>query len=119
MAASAPPVARLVVEADGIDVVTREGGDVDALHERWISHLEARGRERSTIYGYRKKYGQVSDLIGKLPVAMVTTERIDAAYDELVRRGSRDWDCRSHPSDTASDVHPGSQVEDDRPQPCD
>jgi len=85
--AASRELARLVVEADGIDVVTREGGDVDALHERWISHLEARGRERSTIYGYRKKYGQVSELIGKLPVAMVTTERIDAAYDELVRRG--------------------------------
>jgi hypothetical protein len=41
-------LAQLVVEVGGLDVAEMGGGSVRDLGERWLKHLEARGRERST-----------------------------------------------------------------------
>lgn len=81
-------LARLVVEVGGMDLADSSGGTVSDLYATWIEHLEARGRERATIYGYRTKWRLVEDILGPLPVVAVTPQRIDAAYTELQRRGS-------------------------------
>jgi integrase len=81
-------LARLVVEVGGMDLAAATGGTVADLFSRWISHLETRGRERSTLYGYRVKWRLVEDILGPLPVVAVSPSRIDAIYDTLRAAGT-------------------------------
>lgn len=80
-------LARLVVEVGGLDLTDATGGTVAELFERWIKHIESRGRTRSTIYGYRTKWRLCSGSLGTLPVAATSPQRIDAVYTELQNRG--------------------------------
>ncbi len=80
-------LARLVVEVGGMDLADMTGGTVGDLFTRWLEHLEVRGRERSTIYGYRIKWRLAEAALGPLPVIAITPSRVDALYDQLRRDG--------------------------------
>ncbi len=68
-------LARLVVEVGGLDVAEMSGGTVNDLGMRWLKHLAARGRERSTLYNYRLHLDAVAPHLGDLPVGAVTGSR--------------------------------------------
>jgi integrase len=80
-------LARFTVEVGGLDLVDMEGGSVEHLFNRWIEHLEVRGRTRGTLYSYRRRWLLVSETLGSMPVDAVTPSRIDALYDRLSRDG--------------------------------
>jgi integrase len=80
-------LARLVVEVGGLDVAEMTGGTVNDLGKRWLKHLAARGRERSTLYNYKLHLDAIAPYLGDLPVVAVTGSRIDAAYDALLADG--------------------------------
>lgn len=78
-------LARMEARFGGLDRQAEIGGTVEELFERWVQHLEGRGLERSTIYGYQRKWAVVRDRLGPLPVAAISPFRIDSLYDELRR----------------------------------
>lgn len=81
-------LAFLVAEVGGLDLAPgQRGGTMSDLAERWFNHLESRGRAASTIYGYRKKWAMIEPLLGAVPVAVVSPQRIDAAYSTLLADG--------------------------------
>jgi integrase len=67
------------------------GGSTHSLAELFgvvIDHLEALGREPTTLLGYRAIAGRFESRLGKVPLRRLRASHLDAFYDELARGGS-------------------------------
>ena len=61
---------------------------VAELLDRWIEHLEAKGRSPNTIYGYRRYIDrEIVPALGTIRLSKLTVLDIDRLYDSLTRRG--------------------------------
>jgi integrase len=73
--------------------VERKGGGgtthtVAELFEAVIDHLEALGREPTTLIGYRQIAARFESRLGKVPLRKLRASHLDAFYGELARGGS-------------------------------
>ncbi len=58
------------------------------LMERWLEHLEAKGRSANTLYGYRRYIErEIIPVLGSIRLSKLTVLDVDRLYDSLTRRG--------------------------------
>ena len=57
--------------------------------EDWISYIELEGRERATVANYRQHAKHITDRIGNVKLASLTTPRVNAFRDDLLATTSR------------------------------
>ncbi len=78
--------------------VERKGGGgsthtLAELFEAVIDHLEALGREPTTLIGYRQIAARFESRLGKVPLRKLRASHLDAFYGELARGGSSPPAC--------------------------
>ena len=79
-------LARLIVEVAESQSID-DSITLRALHQRWISHLQSRGRSPSTITSYNSRWRVVEPLLGNRKLSDLTTATFDALYSELLDKG--------------------------------
>jgi integrase len=57
--------------------------------EDWIAYAELEGRERATVANYRQHAKHITDRIGNVKLASLTTPRVNAFRDDLLATTSR------------------------------
>ncbi len=58
------------------------------LMERWLEHLEAKGRSANTLYGYRRySEREIIPVLGQTRLSKLTVLDVDRLYDSLTQRG--------------------------------
>lgn len=86
------------VREDEIGVSVRQGTHtpasksvfVEKAAEDWLAHVEAEGRERSTVAQYRQHVRlHILPKLGKVRLAQLTTPRVESFKDELLGEISR------------------------------
>lgn len=79
-------LARLIVEVAESQSVD-DSITLRTLHDRWISHLQSRGRSPSTLTSYNARWRVVEPLLGNRRLSDLTTAMFDALYSELLAKG--------------------------------
>src|SRR5579864_3435772 len=82
-----------------VDVERREvhaSHTLAELFDRVTDHLEALGRERSTVHSYRQIARVVSAKLGRVDVAQLRADQLDRLYAELLRAGRSAATVRRH-----------------------
>jgi integrase len=77
--------ASLLAEADRLGPETRQ--TVAELFSRVIEHLEALGREPTTILSYRQIATVSAARLGRTPLSKLRADHLDTFYEELLRAG--------------------------------
>lgn len=58
------------------------------LLDRWMEHLESKGRSQNTLYGYRRYIDrEILPVLGSTRLSKLSTLNVDRFYDSLVDRG--------------------------------
>ncbi len=80
-------LARLEVEAQS-GGVGLEDPRIEELLDRWMQHLQAKGRSANTLYGYRRYIDrEIVPVLGGTKLSKLTVADVDRLYDAMTARG--------------------------------
>lgn len=86
--------AQLLTEVADRGVAVRRS--VSELFDAVLEHLEALGREPTTMQGYRTVARKAAERIGRIPVGKLKASDLDRYYAELLRSGNKP--ATAHPA---------------------
>jgi integrase len=79
----------------GVHTAPSKSPTVAEAAEAWLKRVEADGRERATLKGYREHVRlHILPRIGRLKLAHLTSAKVEAFRDDLLANHSRDLACK-------------------------